>query len=104
MCKSRMQIDDLLDMITSISEKKARIQGNLRLEALLKCTYKWLDNELKVRQLSRKRKWIENTVDSKKSKSGDDVVPMEEDTDDDILAIETSLLSVLSILRSNNCV
>lgn len=81
MCNSRLQIDDLLDLISSISKKKEKIQGNLRLEALLKCTYKWLDNELRVRQLSRKRKWMEIITDSKKSKC-DDGVPMEEDTDD----------------------
>lgn len=86
MCNSRLQIDDLLDMISSISKKKAKIQGDLRLEALLKCTYKWLDNELRMRQLSRKRKWMDMVTDSKKSKS-DDAVPMEEDADDDLLGL-----------------
>lgn len=86
MCKSRLQIDDLLDMISSISEKKAKIQGDLRLEALLKCTYKLLDDELRTRQLNRKRKWSDMVTDSKKSKSDDAVpVPMQEDTDDDDL-------------------
>lgn len=86
MCNSRLQIDDLMDMISSISKKKAKIQGDLRLEALLKCTYKWLDNELRMRQLSRKRKWMDMVTDSKKSKS-DDAVPMEENTDDDLLGL-----------------
>lgn len=86
MCNSRLQIDDLLDMISSISKKKAKIQGDLRLEALLKCTYKLLDNELRTRQLSRKRKWMDMVTDSKKSKS-DDAVPMEENTDDDLLGL-----------------
>jgi len=102
MCNSSLQIDDLLDMICSITEKQAKIQDNLRLEVLLKCTYKWLDNELKVRQLNRKRKWMEMMAESKKSKC-EDFNPMEERSDDDLLAIETSLLSVLSILRRNNC-
>lgn len=86
MCKPRMQIDDLLDMISSITEKKAKIQGNLRLEALLKCTYKWLDNEVRLGQLSRKRKLVERISDSKKSKSDDDV-PMDENADDDLLGL-----------------
>lgn len=96
MCNSRLQIDDLLDMISSISKKKAKIQGDLRLEALLKCTYKWLDNELRMRQLSRKRKWMDMVTDSKKSKS-DDAVPMEEDADDDLLGLNDFFNSLKSL-------
>lgn len=96
MCNSRLQIDDLLDMISSISKKKAKIQGDLRLEALLKCTYKLLDNELRMRQLSRKRKWMDMVTDSKKSKS-DDAVPMEEDADDDLLGLNDFFNSLKSL-------
>lgn len=88
MCNLRLRTDDLMDMISSIVEKKAKVQGNLRLEALLKCTYKLLDHELKENQTSRKRKLLEIITQSKKTKCNNNSVFMEDDPDNDILGLD----------------
>ncbi|XP_076306114.1 uncharacterized protein LOC143222879 [Tachypleus tridentatus] len=54
---TRMGTEDLLDMISSVSRKKNRLNGDLRVEVMLKNTFKWADQELKRKQQCRKRKW-----------------------------------------------
>ncbi|KAG8175656.1 hypothetical protein JTE90_006831 [Oedothorax gibbosus] len=86
MCKTKMQTDELLDMILSVSYKQIQARGNnLRLQALLKSTHQFLDRELKEKQQSRKRKWEEIKTDlAKRSKvAADDDVEM---VDDELLA------------------
>ncbi|XP_054712302.1 uncharacterized protein LOC129221941 isoform X2 [Uloborus diversus] len=95
MCKSNMQTDELLDMISSIARKKLRVRGNLRLEAMLESTYKWLDRELKEKQQSRKRKWEEIKTDlCKRARIDGDLNSM--DTDDS--SFEELLASQISFL------
>ncbi|KFM58712.1 hypothetical protein X975_23003, partial [Stegodyphus mimosarum] len=93
MCKTKLQTDDLLDMISSIARKKSRVRGNLRVEVLLESTHKWLDRELKEKQQSRKRKWEELKTDLWKRSRHDDEVLMEDDTCEELLAYQILLMS-----------
>lgn len=67
---SNAKTEELLEMITSVTRKKISNRGNLRLEALLSATFQRLDQELKRKQMSRKRRWEEMKMDlCKKFKS-----------------------------------
>ncbi|KAF8788921.1 hypothetical protein HNY73_006911 [Argiope bruennichi] len=80
MCKTKMQTDELLDMIFSINQKQLKSRGNLRVEVLLKTTHELLDKELKEKQQSRKRKWEElKTGFTKKAKIDNDVEMVDEE-------------------------
>jgi len=90
MCKSNMQTDELLDMISSIARKKMRVRGNLRLEVLLESTHKWLDRALKEKQQSRKRKWEELKMDLCKRPKQNDLnnsMEMEDSSYEELLGL-----------------
>lgn len=97
MCKSRMQPDELLDMLTSITRKKSRIRGNLRMEALLESTQKWLDQELKKSQYNRKRKYQETAANAKKSRLAIELETMEEDACEDFLGLDDFFNNLKSV-------
>lgn len=99
-----MQTDELLDMISSISRKKLRVRGNLRLEVLLESTYKWLDKELKEKQQSRKRKWEEFKMDlCKRPKQGvDSSVDMEDDSYEELLGLSDFFTNLKAVCVSSD--
>lgn len=105
MCKSTMPTDELLDMISSIARKKMRVRGNLRLEALLESTYKFLDRELKEKQQIRKRKWQELKMDlCKRPRIDDDLdscIEMEDDTSyEELLGLSDFFTSLKAVSAS----
>lgn len=105
MCKSRLQTDELLDMLSRISRKKSQVRGNLRLEAILEATHKWLSRELKEKQRSRKRKWEEMKLDIYKKSKPDieiDFMPMEEDSYEDLLSLSDFFNNLKSVSSSSD--
>lgn len=99
MCKTKMQTDELLDMILSVSYKQLQVRGNLRVQAILKSTHQFLDRELRQKQQIRKRKWEELKTDlSKRSKVDNDV----EMVDDELLGLSDFFNNLKSVAFSPN--
>lgn len=100
MCKTKMQTDELLDMILSVSYKQLQVRGNLRVQAILKSTHQFLDRELKEKQQTRKRKWEELKTDlSKRTKVDDGDVEM---VDDELLGLSDFFNNLKSVAFSPN--
>lgn len=102
MCKTKMQTDELLDMILSVNYKQLQVRGDLRLQALLKSTHQFLDRELKEKQQSRKRKWEELKTDLSKRSKADDGNNDVEMVDDELLGLSDFFNNLKSVAFSPN--
>lgn len=101
MCKSKMQTDDLLDMLSSVSRKQTRVRDNLRMEVLLKSTHKLLDRELKEKQQSRKRKWEELKMGlTKRLRHDDSDMDVDDESCEELLGLKDFFDSLKAVTIS----